>query len=201
MADGFKSLIVRSTLLLLLGLSFRHLHSQESGNAVVLVYNSKSPASKQVADHYAAKRKVAPEPVNTLPVAETEIIPRGGFEAQLQQPLWNEMRARKLLTYRSQQSTQQCNVVEAKVRYAVLCYGVPVKIASDPNRNGEANESLPVELRRNEAAVDSELALLPLLDRKVPITGLIGNPSFGATNSSVLHPINGVMMVARLDGP
>src|SRR5688572_7905213 len=180
MAGGAKSLIVRSTLLLCLTLSSPRLHSQESGNAVVLVYNSKSAASKQVADHYASRRKVPTEQIIALPLAESEIISREEFESSLQQPLWNEMRARKLLTYRSrepQQSTQQCNVVEAKVRYAVLCYGVPVKIAPDPNRNEAASENFPVELRRNEAAVDSELALLPMLDHSLPITGFAGNPA------------------------
>src|SRR5262249_16681392 len=129
MAGGFNLLRIACAVALLS--FFRSAFSQESGDSVVLVYNSKSAASKHVADHYAAKRKVPREQIIALPLPETETISRDDFESQLQQPLWTEMRARKLLVYRSrdaQQSTQACNVVEAKARYAVLCYGVPVKI-------------------------------------------------------------------------
>jgi uncharacterized protein (TIGR03790 family) len=180
--------------------------AQESGDAVALVYNSKSAASKRVADHYAAKRKVPREQIIALALSESEAISREEFESTLEQPLWAELRARKLFVYPSRDiqqstSTQQCNLVESKIRYAVLCYGVPVKINPDPTRKEEASEKFQFELRRNEAAVDSELALLPLLDHKPPITGLLPNPAYGATNSSIIQPTNGVLMVARLDGP
>ncbi len=56
-------------------------------------------------------------------------------------------------------------------------------------------------LRRNEAAVDSELALLPELNVKRPLTGVFLNPAFAATNSFLLHPTNGLLLVTRLDGP
>lgn len=176
--------------------------AQENGDAVVLVCNRNSAASRQVAEHYAAKRKVPENQIISLPLPESESITRDDFENKLQQPLWQEIRARKLLTYRANESgSTNCNVVEAKIRYAVLCYGVPVKIAPDPGRKEDVPETLRVELRRNEAAVDSELAVLPLLDRKPLAAGLLVNPAYGATNVSTLHPTNGVLMVARLDGP
>ena len=56
-------------------------------------------------------------------------------------------------------------VLESKIRYAVLCYGVPLRILKDPTIKEEVEEQLRPELRRNEAAVDSELACLPLLER------------------------------------
>ncbi len=173
---------------------------------MVLVYNSKSAASKKVADHYAAKRKVPSEQIIGLPLSEAEIISREEYETKLEQPLWAELRARKLFIYPSREAqssapTQQCNLLESKIRYAVLCYGVPVKISPDPTRKEEGAEKFQLELRRNEAAVDSELALLPWLDRKPQITGLFPNPSFGVTNATSIHPTNGVLMVARLDGP
>ena len=57
-------------------------------------------------------------------------------------------------------------VVASKIRYAVLCYGVPLKIAPDPDLLELASTNLPPELQRNEAAVDSELAWLPLIEMK-----------------------------------
>ena len=62
-------------------------------------------------------------------------------------------------------------------------------------------EKMKAELRRNEAAVDSELALLPFNDSKRMLAGPAANPFYGVTNASALHPTNGILMVARLDGP
>jgi uncharacterized protein (TIGR03790 family) len=58
------------------------------------------------------------------------------------------------------------------------------------------------ELRRNEASVDSQLAILPR-SGEMPLawSGPLNNPAVGATNAAQLHPTNGVLMVARLDGP
>ncbi|MGZ8901331.1 MAG: TIGR03790 family protein, partial [Limisphaerales bacterium] len=177
----------------------------ETGDAVVVVYNSSVPASKQVAEHYAAKRAVPTEQILSFALPELETISRDDFEKKLQQPLWNELRARKLLTYGEGHtvhlSTQICNVVSAKIRYVVLCYGVPVKIAPDTTRKEPQFEKAQAELRRNEAAVESELIFLPMLDQKFPIAGPLMNALHNATNRALLHPTNGVLMVTRVDGP
>jgi uncharacterized protein (TIGR03790 family) len=62
-------------------------------------------------------------------------------------------------------------------------------------------EKAAKEFQRNEAAVDSELALLPFKKGKRIIGGPLRNPAYGQTNLSVLHPTNGVFLVTRLDGP
>jgi uncharacterized protein (TIGR03790 family) len=56
-------------------------------------------------------------------------------------------------------------------------------------------------MRRNEAAVDSELALLPLIEERLPLSGPLRNPAYGVTNAALLHPTNGILVVTRLDGP
>ena len=196
---------VRSTFLLFLSILLSPVAFAETGDAVVLVYNSSMPASRQVAEHYAAKRGVPAEQILSFPLPESETIDRGEFETRLQQPLWNELRSRKLLTYGDPHqimgSTQTCNVVEAKIRYLVLCYGVPLKIDADANRKEAQTEKLQVGLRRNEAAVDSELIFLPLLDQNFPISGPLLNPTLNTTNRAALHPTNGVLIVTRVDGP
>ena len=175
------------------------------GEQVVVVYNSRVPASKQVAEHYIAKRNVPTNQVLSFFLPETETITRDDFQRALQQPLWNELVQRKLFTLREKSgagsSTQQCNVVDAKVRYLLLCYGVPLKITADPDLKEQHADKLPVELRRNEAAVDSELTLLPMFDQRLPVTGSFVNPSLNTTNRNWLHPTNGVLMVTRLDAP
>src|SRR5207248_5096874 len=88
-----------------------------------------------------------------------------------------------------------------KIRYLTLCYGVPVKILKDPNLIEPGADRVRMEMRRNEAAVDSELAALPLLLQNAPLTGPARNPLYGVTNAALLHPTNGVWLVGRLDGP
>ena len=49
-------------------------------------------------------------------------------------------------------------------------------------------EGVRSEMRRNVAAVDSELALLPALEQKLPLAGPLRNPLYAATNAAWLHP-------------
>jgi len=49
--------------------------------------------------------------------------------------------------------------------------------------------------------VDSELAWLPLVKMNVPLSGPLPNWVYGTTNTALLHPTNGILIVARLDGP
>jgi uncharacterized protein (TIGR03790 family) len=93
------------------------------------------------------------------------------------------------------------HVVASKIRYAVLCYGVPLKIASDASLHETAAERLRPEFQRNDASVDSELAWLPLVKMDFMLTGPFPNWLYGATNAAMLNPTNGILLVARLDGP
>jgi uncharacterized protein (TIGR03790 family) len=82
-----------------------------------------------------------------------------------------------------------------------LCYGIPLKIAPDPNLHETIKKGAPVELQRNEAAVDSELAWLPLIEMNVLLSGPLPNWTYGTTKEAALNPTNGILLVARLDGP
>jgi uncharacterized protein (TIGR03790 family) len=92
-------------------------------------------------------------------------------------------------------------VTESKVRYLVLCYGVPLHILPATNLTERVDPEMRPEMRQNRAAVDSELALLPLARKDLTLTGLTMNHTYGATNPAALHPTNALLMVARLDGP
>ena len=84
---------------------------------------------------------------------------------------------------------------EAKIRYAVLCYSVPLKILEDGSLKEPGEEKLQEALRRNEAAVDSELCLCP--GPFAPDAGRLfqRNPFYGATNAALLNPANGLLIV------
>jgi uncharacterized protein (TIGR03790 family) len=177
---------------------------------VVVVFNARVPESKEVADYYALRRQVPKEQVFGLELPTNEAMSRREFLDQLQQPLLRKLEDGKLLVFSPATNTAPDaragsapfrRVIEARIRYAVLCYGVPTKVVKDAPLVEEGMEKLPPELQRNEAAVDTQLALLPVVEQKLPWTGPIRSPFYGATNASVLHPTNGLLIVARLDGP
>lgn len=179
------------------------------GDEVVVVYNAQLPESKQVAEYYAARRRVPANQVLGFPVSTNEEISRAEFRDSLQNPLAQALNNRKLWSIRSHFIPATSNQVrriewkpsESKIRYLVLCYGVPLKIAADAHLKEEGADKLRPEMRRNEAAVDSELALLPLVEEHLPLSGPLRNFVFATTNLTSIHPTNGVLMVARLDGP
>jgi uncharacterized protein (TIGR03790 family) len=179
------------------------------GDEVVVIYNNRMPGSKLVADHYAQMRQVPEAQVYGFDLPITEEMTRAEFGDALQFPLASRLVVDKLWRFGSvtnaatngQPKRVENRVVESKIRYAVLCYGVPLKIASDPNLREPGRENVRPELLRNEAAVDSELAWLPLVKMNIPLSGPLPNWVYGATNLALLHPTNGILLVARLDGP
>jgi uncharacterized protein (TIGR03790 family) len=180
-----------------------------SGREVVVVYNKKVPASEEVARHYAAARRVPSEQVIGFELTTNEEMPRVEYESWLARPLAHELEQRGLWRMGTNlwpvtNATDLREVrmpVESSIRYVVLCYGVPLKIQHDPEWHEEGEELLRPELRANNAAVDSELATLPLPSELRKRVGILRNVAYTTTNAATLHPTNGILMVARLDGP
>ena len=179
------------------------------GDEVVVIYNSRMPESRELAFYYAQRRDVPSNQVFGFDLPTTEAMKRAEFHDDLQKPLLKALERQKLFIVRSDiiPATRDKTgdvvqkVATARVRYATLCYGVPVCILNDPNLSEPGTEKMRPEMRRNEAAVDSELAALPLLVQGHPLYGPARNSAYGVTNAALIHPTNGVLMVARLDGP
>ena len=167
------------------------------------------PESKAIAEHYAEARQVPQKQIYGFRLPEQEEISRAEFREALQLPLVEKLEADGLWKFGSltipatngQPERVGRQVVTSKIRYAVLCYGVPLKIRADMEIHETAATNMLVELRRNEAAVDSELALLAQVKMNLPLTGPFPNWLYGATNAARFTPTNGILMVARLDGP
>ena len=180
-----------------------------AGDEVVVVYNTRVPESRQVAQYYVTKRQVPTNQVFGFALSTNESMSRAEFRDELQRPLAKALEKEKLwhIAARIVPATNQQPgrvdwiVASSKIRYAVLCYGVPLKIESDPTLKEDGTEKLRPEMRRNEAAVDSELALLPLIEQRLPLNGPLRNPVYAATNAALLQPMDGVLLVSRLDGP
>jgi uncharacterized protein (TIGR03790 family) len=83
----------------------------------------------------------------------------------------------------------------------VLCYGVPLRVEVDPTIRETQNPAEAGLFQGNGAAVDSELAWLPLIENNERLSGPMLNRLYGCTNAALLDPTNGILLVARLDGP
>lgn len=185
----------------LLGASVPAGETAES-ESVVVVFNQNLPDSEAVAQHYAAKRRIPKDRILGLDLPDKETVSRAVFQKKLQLPLAAIFRKRGWFEFEdtaNEEAEQSLpKVKKSSVRYLTLCYGVPLRIQSDRTIQEEGMEELPPEMRRNEAAVDSELATLP---NPLELYGWRPNPVYGATNSMAIRPENGILMVARLDGP
>ena len=169
------------------------------GDEVIVIYNTRMPESKSVAEHYAERRQVPKGQVLGFELGTGYEMSRAEFRDGLQKPLFKKLQSLKL--WRSGPGEIQGTngkpvrvlgkVLESKIRYAVLCYGVPLQILPDASLREAAEETMRAEFRRNEACVDSELAWLPRLQENLPLAGPLPNPFYTATNEWSLHPTNG----------
>ena len=157
----------------------------EPGASVVVVYNSDMPESKQVADHYAKRRNVPAAQIFGFPLPKGEAISRVDYLERLEKPLLEKIGT---------------NASSWTFRYVLLCYGVPTKILPDLELKEDLPTTLQTELRRTDCSVDSQLACIAL--KQKPLwAGPLPNRHYAATNAGPLQPVNGVLMVTRLDGP
>jgi uncharacterized protein (TIGR03790 family) len=185
------------------------LRAADSGNDVVVVYNTRVPESKEIAEYYAQRRAVPKDHLFGFSMTTNQEMSRIEFRESLQSPLAKALEDTHLWHIGSVIVPATTNkarhvewrVTQSKIRYLTLCYGIPLRIGEASNIHEDIDETARPELRRNVAAVDSELALLPMCEMKLPISGPLRNWTYTSTNSAWLHPTNGVLLVARLDGP
>ena len=179
-----------------------------AADTVVVVYNERLEESKTVADHYARLRKIPPERIIPLQTTINESVSRTQFRKEIELPLMVALVKRGLFTLQpirqanpSSNARPRRRVAAASIRYLVLCYGLPLKIQKDARLVEPGSQSLPQHLRGNQAAVDSELALLPVTEVGFRRAGPFANPFYQTRNPNRIHPVRGALMVTRLDGP
>lgn len=184
--------------------------ARAGGDEVVVVYNRSLPESKTVAMDYARLRHVPEKQIFGFSLTTNEIMSRKDFHDSLQVPLAQKLASSGLWKFGAVvlpgpsgalPQAIEC-VVASKIRYAVLCYGVPLKIANDPTISEPEDSSIPDLFKENSASVDSELAWLPLIKNpQQRLSGPLKNWVYGTTNAAALDPTNGILLVTRLDGP
>ena len=114
--------------------------ARAGGDEVVLVYNTSVPESKAVAEHYAELRHVPARQIYGFTLTTNELISRDGFRDSLQLPLARRLETDKLWQIgpvtlgatNGQPGRVEHRVIASKIRYVVLCYGMPLRVAEVP---------------------------------------------------------------------
>lgn len=201
-----KSVVLRW--LLLLGCLLGSTPAWSDGSEVVLLFNRRVPQSQEVAQHYADQRQVPTNQILGFEFQDQAFITRQDYMAFAEDFLIKELERRGLARFRKEIVPMQAgrpgrvkyHLIEAKVRYLVPTFGVPWQIREAPGWGEAPTPGMPAAVKRNEACLDNELAVLPR-HGQWPFDGPLRNVCFGRTNALEIHPTNGVFIVSRLDGP
>ena len=174
--------------------------SRDSGATLVL-FNTKDPDSKSLAQYYAGRRNIPPAQVVGLDCPDMEEIQRGDYESTIAVPL------RKLFRSKGWWKTVRDSggatvVTSSTIHFVAIMRGMPLKIAPDPSiPPADFVRGLPPEIAaRNEASVDSELTTLGM---PLPSpAGIFPNPYFRRFTPILEDPVYpGMLLPSRLDGP
>lgn len=167
--------------------------------AVVVIYNSSLPESKDLADFYSTARGIPPEQRIGLPLPDKEEISRDEYESLIRQPLVAEFDRRKWWDRgRDPMGNQQ--IRSSKIHILCCMRGVPSRILHPRPKPAEGEPAKPYtqqdQLATQSAAVDSELTLLGIDGQT--LVGALKNPYFGKDQrfSETKLPI---LLVGRID--
>ncbi len=171
---------------------------------VVILANRDDPDSLRLAAHYAAARGVPADNLVALPMPLTETISWKEFVGEVWQPLQDELVRRGWIDAIKTPlvdaiGRKKYAVFSHRIAYLVVCRGVPLRIAYDPNLPVEKNPLAGrPEFHTNQAAVDSELSLLAQSEHG--IDGMLPNPLFHNDDPTPFE-LSAVVKIGRLDGP
>ena len=171
---------------------------------VIIVVNHDDPDSLRIGRHYAEIRGVPAANLIALKMPLKEAITWREFIATIWQPLLEQLVAAHWIDATPMALTDSIGrrkyaPREHRIAAMVVCRGVPLKIANEPQFVTEVWPfTQRAEFRTNAGAVDAELALLA--QPNYSITGFVPNPLFQNDRPTPFE-LGRVVKVARLDGP
>ena len=175
---------------------------EDRARQVVIVYNERDPESRPLAEYYAQRRGVPTNQLCAVHVRPAETITRREFNEDVREPILRFLISNGLIVQRPsvEDGRPRIDTVASRVSYVALIYGVPLRIERDIGvQETTYTRGAQPEMTRNEASVDTELALLPTYG--LPIAGPLRNP-FYQSGAEFGAPLNRRMfLVGRLDGP
>ena len=184
--------------------------------SVIVVANSAMDGSLKVARHYMEQRAIPEENLFVLETGIEERIGRGDFIETIHNPLMAGLVERGFIDAFAGATDpfgrDSVTVFSSKVRYVVLCYGIPAHVTGPPATETDDLAMLKKHLKgpqqsliaaftegnmaRTDASVDGELSVLLLRD--MPFRGFYPNPLYANLNR---NDTRNILRVTRLDGP
>ena len=171
---------------------------------VVIVANSSDSDSRALASYYAAARGIPAENIVALPMPSEETIPWPDFVSKVFNPLFAELAQRGWIESLpaagvDRYGRRRATILGHRIGYLVLMRGVPLRIAENAEWKPATLPAGPAaKIAVNQAAVDSELALLAASG--TPVVGHVPNPVFRQRHTAGIFA-DSMVRVARLDGP
>ena len=174
---------------------------------LLVVYNTNDSDSGKLAQYYATRRQIPAERVLGISCPLTEEITRAQYDDTIRTPIVSYLTQKDWMA-RAPRRVRVANrfmdllvATRNEIWAIVLMRGVPLKIAPDPS-DDDSLEYEP-ELQTNAAAVDNELALLPVFG--LPKGGYVPNIFFDDQVYGIkrMGPelARSMVFVTRLDGP
>jgi len=181
--------------------------TEDLPEAVVVVANRAVPESEELARYYADLRGIPESRICRLELPTGETMTRREYERALRDPLLQFLRDQALirqipregLSVRPHETAWL--TTSSSLRYLVPVFGVPLRISdSRPDLILKAATRLGLGTQRDQAAVDSELALI--LAPPYDVAAAFPNPLYNRLFWTELGPAaSQLVVVGRLDGP
>lgn len=166
-------------------------------HSVAVLYNSAVPESKQLADTFREARNIPEGNLIGLEMPVAQEISREDYITKIQNPLRAEFDKRSWWS-RGKDASGVLLPTSNDMRVLVLMKGVPLKIQPAPLPEGfKVPENDPIA-GRNEASVDSELAMFGA--EGLPIQGVLKNAFFGSEKPISESAFPFLILTSRIDG-
>ncbi len=167
--------------------------------ATAVVFNTKVRESVELAKFYAEQRGIARDHLVALDCSTNEEISREEYDATIRDRLVETFRQRGWWKIDTAENAQR--VTASKIHFIAVMKGVPLKIrATTAGYDGDHNIQGQGPIgSRNEAAVDSEIAVLGGFNRQ--LSGSVPNPYFQSYRPITEIDAPELLLVSRLDAP
>jgi uncharacterized protein (TIGR03790 family) len=163
--------------------------------ATIVLYNKAIPDSVQLAKFYAKQRGIARDHIVGLTCSIEEEISREEYDTTIANPLREIFKTRQWWTLH-ETSDEEESVKASSIHFVAVIKGIPLKIRPTADYPGDVPKPGPIG-NRNEASVDSELAVLAFMSHQ--ISGATPNPYFQNFRAIGDFENATILLVCRLD--
>ena len=168
---------------------------------VLVLFNTADPDSEKLAEDYREARAIPADRLLGLEMPLRPDITRAEYEKSILTPLRRHF-GEKALWSRSSDAQGLLIPTSSKVRVIVIMRGVPLRIQPSPpppKTEGEIPKPADPIADRDEASVDSELALFGI--ETLPAKGVLKNAFFESTRPLSRSNLPFLILTSRIDAP